>query len=121
LEPEDSLPCSKEPTIASNPEPDTHEHTLIYNFFKIKFNVIILCAPSSSKWFFPSSISTVIFYAFLIAPMRTTCLVHLILLDSITLIIFGEEYTLRSPSLLGLYILFSTLSSDTLNLLSSMG
>jgi hypothetical protein len=31
-------------------------------------------------------------YAFLISPIRSTCLVHLILLGFITLIIFGTNY-----------------------------
>jgi hypothetical protein len=34
-------------------------------------------------------------------PMRTTCHAHLILHDSIILIILGEQYKLRSPSLCG--------------------
>jgi hypothetical protein len=43
---------------------------------------------------FPAKIS----YAFLVSPIRVICPAQLILIDLITLIIFGEDYTSRSPS-----------------------
>jgi hypothetical protein len=85
--------------------------------------------PSS---LFPSGFQTKILYAFIVSPMRTTRLAHLILLDLIILIIFVEDYKpcssslysfLRPPvtsSLSGPNILLSTLFSDTLNLCSSL-
>jgi hypothetical protein len=50
----------------------------------------------SKRGLFPSGFPTKIIYAILIFPMRATRPAHLILLDSITLIIFDEAYKLRS-------------------------
>jgi hypothetical protein len=98
--PENSLPFSKQPLIVPYPEID-------------------------DSGLFPSDYQTEVVYEFLISPMRATCPAHLIL-DLITLIIFGEAYMQSSPAFchllrLGPNILLSTLFSDTLNLCSSLG
>jgi hypothetical protein len=47
-------------------------------------------------------------YEFLMSPIRATCLVHLILLDLITIIVSGEEHKWLqfSLKLTGLYVYF---------------
>jgi hypothetical protein len=50
---------------------------------------------------FPSDLPTQTQYAFLFSSIHVTCLTHIILLNWTLLIIFGEEYKLRSFSLCG--------------------
>jgi hypothetical protein len=59
----------------------------------LRFNLILsshlrLVLPGG---LFPLGCRTIFLYAFVTSPIRTTCSVHLILLDLITLIVFGEE------------------------------
>jgi hypothetical protein len=46
---------------------------------------------------YPSSFSTNILHAFSSPPIRATCTAHIILLDLIILIMFGEEYNYVAP------------------------
>jgi hypothetical protein len=43
---------------------------------------------------FPSGISTKMLWAFVISIMRAKCRAHLILIDLIIIIVFGEDYNL---------------------------
>jgi len=58
------------------------------------FNSTLPSTPRLPNYLFFSGFSITILYAFLISPMLAVFLVHLILLDLIVLIIFGEEYKL---------------------------
>jgi hypothetical protein len=51
---------------------------------------------------FSSGFPTKTSYAFLILPMHATCLAHLIIIDSITLIIFGKAYKYNRDSSVGI-------------------
>ena len=83
----------------------------------------------SSMWLFESGFPTQALYAPFISPTRTTCPAYFILLDFITLVIFGEEYRslsslfLHSPVpsfLLGPNIIVSILFSNNRSLRSSL-
>jgi len=55
-------------------------HTFPPYFSKIRSNIIHAYTLTSSEWFFPSGLPTNILHAFLIHPMRATCVVNLIIL-----------------------------------------
>ena len=127
-----SFPGSQNPATCSHPDPVQSSPRPLSDFLKIQLRIILPSTPISSKW----SLS----FRFLRqTPVYTfphfhqaECPAHLILLDLITRIIFGEQYRscscslcspLHSPltlSLLGRNIFLRFLSSSTPSLRYSL-
>jgi len=76
-------------------------HTFPSCFYKSHSNIILPSTNRSSSGPFPLGYTTKILYAFLISSMCTPCPSNLIL-DFITLIIFGEAYKFWGSSLCSL-------------------
>jgi hypothetical protein len=84
-------------------------------FLKIHANITFSSTPRSSEWSLPFRFSNQKFLYISQLPVRVTCSAPIILLDLITVIIFGEEYNLWSSSLCSL--LQSPATSTVLNIL----
>jgi len=76
------------------PEPDEFSpHSSLF-FLQIHSNIIVPSTPRSWSGHFPSCFPIKVLYAFLISSICVTCPPHLILLDLIIRITFGEAYEL---------------------------
>jgi hypothetical protein len=119
------LPCSEKPATVPRTKPAymNSVHKIAHFFFYIHSNIICPFTSSLNGGLFPSIVPTKLLYALLFTPVCSTYPAHLIILDLIIPIIFGEEcklcYALRNflqpliiSSLLDPNILHST--SDTL-------
>jgi len=131
MEPECPLPQSQASATGPYPEPDQSSLSLPSHFLKIHFNIILPCAPKSSKWSISIGIPHQNSACTSPVSLRATCSAHHIFLDFIARIIFGEHrryffslYTLlHFPviwALLGPNNFLYTLFSDTLRLCSSL-
>jgi hypothetical protein len=90
MEPEGSLPCSKE--TSTNPQPEPEESSQYHPILpKVNFNIIPHLCLGLPSGLFPSGFPNKTAYAFTFSLMSITYPAHLILLDLSILIILGEE------------------------------
>ena len=101
MELEGSLPRLKLPATCLYPERDQSSPWTPWYFLKFRLNILPFTS-GSSKW--PLSLSPPppppkALYVHLLSPKRVMCPAHLILLDLITRLIFGEEFSTLSSLL----------------------
>jgi hypothetical protein len=94
MEPEDSLPRTQEPSNGPYYEPDHAGYYISSHLSKIYFNIVHPLTSRSSCKSLSFCLSHQFLYAFLFSLIRVICPAHLIHLDYIVVITFGEEYML---------------------------
>jgi hypothetical protein len=95
MEPEGSSPCSEKPVTGPCREPretTLHSHNLNRNYFNIISHLLLGLPSGLFLSGFPDKKYCV--YVFIIFSARVTWSSHPIVLDLITIIVFGEEYKL---------------------------
>jgi hypothetical protein len=88
------LACSQDAATGRYPEPEACSSQLITLFLRSILKLYSHLRLGLQSRLFPSDFRTKIVYAFLISLMRAKCPANFIPLDLITLIMFGEAYTL---------------------------
>jgi hypothetical protein len=117
MEHEGSLPHSQDPASCPWPEPDQCSQYLYHISWR---SISIWCSHLRLRLrsgLFPLGLPTKILYVPLSLSIRATCHVHLIFLDLITRIIFGDEHRALSSSLCSL--VQSLVTSSLVALISS--
>jgi hypothetical protein len=94
MKPEDSYRFHRTPPLDSFLSQLNPVRSIDPYFHKVHLDVIILSTPKSSQWSVPFTLPNQNPVNTSPLPMRVTWPAHLILLDLITLTIFGEEYRL---------------------------
>ena len=132
MQPEGSLPNSQVPANCPYPKPSRSSPYVTSHFLKIRLNIVFQFTPAPPNWSLSLRFPAKALYIRLFSSIHATCPAYLILLDFITLTIFGEKYRSLSASLysplhslltsspLGPNILLNILFSKKLSLYSSL-